>query len=157
MRLLIALLLLSACTASGANFESFSVPKSDRATVIIYRDNPFYALFATLSFQVNEKNVCALHNSSFYIQQNIEGPITISASTWDLPGTSILTFNTKPKEVYYVKMNVNSEKQIIGGISGMAGTLISEKSSTIKGPYIFTLMDSNMAKNELSNLKRDCI
>lgn len=157
MKFLVLLPLLLAGCAMQASGPLFSGPtKSEGATLILYRDNSYYGNFGKLPFEINGEKACELHNSSFYTQSGLHGKFTISASVWDMPGTSRLMINAKGNEIYYVRWNIDSSKQVASGFGGFFGQLAAEGAANTGGPYIFTIIEPSIAKQELKNLRQDC-
>lgn len=157
MKKLLLLLLLSGCTANGPVFNENALPKTDGATLIVYRDNVYYGAFGKIAFEINGQEFCRLHNSSFYVHSGLHDKVSVTASIWDMPGTSRIVIDTKPGKVYYVKMDIDSGKQISGGLGGLPGALIAEGIAPTGGPYIFTNISPEQAKSELAGLHQDCV
>lgn len=105
---------------------------------------------------VNGISACKLHPGSFFII-NAQKEVNISSSVWDMPGTSNISFKIEPKKIYYVRMDSSAGKQGAGALGGLVGALVAEGITKENGPFLFTLMDEKQAKEELYNLRQDCI
>lgn len=153
MRYLVVLFLLAACTATGPSFNEGNLPKGNGATIVIYRPYAPLALAGYFDIDINGQKTCNLYPDGFFVRSGLYKDVTISSSIFDQPGTSRIVIPTKPKHVYYVSMEINNDKQMISVFSGLIGRLATEGSSSQSGPFIFTLVDEEKAKQDLSKLR----
>lgn len=149
------LLLLAACSASGPSFNEANL-KSDQATIIVYRQDRFLGFAGYFDVDVNGKPYCKIDNAGFFVVKS-NSKTEISSSIWDQPGTSRITINAKPHDIYYVRMEMDGSKQVAGALGGLSGQLIAEGAASTGGPFLFTKVDPEIAKQELKNLKQDCL
>ncbi len=156
MRHLSLLLLLAACNASGPSFNESLLSVGDDSTVVVYRNNKFLGAAGYFEIDVNGIPACKLHNQGFYVIKS-NGNINISSSIWNQPGTSLIQLKTVPGQAYFVRMEMDSDKQVAGGLGGIGGQMIAENVSNNAGPFVFTQVDRSTAIKELNTLKQDCI
>lgn len=158
MRSLLLILLLTGCTATGPVFNEAALPSGDQSTLVIYRPDAYLGAGAGLySIDINGETACRLHTGSFFVVRNAKDKIIVSSSIWSDPGTSRISVDAKPKHTYYIKMLPDNAKQVAGVAGGLAGLIAAEGISNTGGPFIFSSVDDQTAKNELSKLKQDCI
>lgn len=146
---------ISGCSASGEQYSDAKIPAS---SVIVYRPGGIIGFAGTYTVNINAEARCQLHNSSFYIDKNTGNEMQFTASRFLAPGTTKLTLHPKQGQTYYVRMEDNTAKSasVIGG--GYIGMAIGDAVSDNSGPYIFTLVDPQAAKEEIKSmhLEREC-
>lgn len=152
---LLMLPILVACAANGPVFNEANF-KSNDATIIVYRQDRFMGFAGYFDVDVNGIPYCHVHNASFFVTKATE-KTEISSSIWNQPGTSRIFVDANPKSIYYVKMEMDGSKQVAGAMGGLGGQLIAEGAASTGGPFIFTRVDPEFAKQELAGLKQDCI
>lgn len=153
IKYILALLFLSGCAASGPEYNE----AHHSSGVIIYKPSSAIGMGAGLyEIDLNGKRQCKLHPGSYFVS-DIVGDVTISSSSWDMPGTSKISFKAWPGKTYFVRMDTNDGKQIAATAGGLVGALSAEAFSSTGGPFIFTLVEPNQAKSELQGLKQDCL
>lgn len=156
--MILTLLMLAGCAANGIEFNESEIPKTNGATIVVYRPMAYLGAGAGLyTVGVNGNDACRLHPGSFFLVNDAIGKTEVTASIWSDPGTSRIPINAKSGEIYYIKMEPNDVKQAAAMGAGLVGLLIAEGISSTSGPFIFTEIDDNQAKNELSGLKQDCV
>lgn len=150
-------LCLSACAADGPAFKGASLPQGDGPTVIVYRPSEFVGSLAAYDVNINSRVACALHNHSYFVTDSYKGGISISATRFATPGTSVISIDRPKKKNYYIRMENNDGKTLAAGGAGLIGIFVAEGVSSTPGPFVFTLVEENEAINELQGLKRDCL
>lgn len=158
MRYLVILLFLSACSATGPTFNGVVV-SNDKATVIVYIKSWQSGAPASIGWPVDVNGIsgCSLHMNGYLSKQIDPGQITISSSVFTSPGTSRITFNANPANVYYIMIELDEMKNVAAFSGGLAGQIIAEGLSSTGGPFLLTKVDPKQAKNDLKGLKQDCI
>lgn len=143
--------LLCGCTATG---QQFAVPEpSNDAAVVVYR--PSGLQLHPYDIEINGNKVCDLKRDGYFMRHYKPGIITITASVWDMPGTSRLQITVEKKHIYYVRID-KSDKQYAKLALGFVGSLVAEGVSSTDGPYDITLVPETTAKRELTELSEDC-
>lgn len=137
--------LITSCSATGPVYND------QKGNLIIYR--PSHSIYSMSKFQIdfNNETKCKLSNGGFYVT-NIKDNINISASIWDIPGTSKIV--AKPNS--FIRVEPEKSIAFAGGAFGLLGQVVAEKSST-SGPFPLTLVPAEQAKQELKGLHQDCM
>lgn len=146
---LLSLLLLTACAGTGDIYRSTVVPET-KAQVVVYRPSSFVGSGYSPNVEINGRPTCRLANGSFFVRNLNPGQTTLSASAWDLPGTSRLSFDTRAGQQYFVRTSFDSSKVGAFALGGMTGALINESAASNKGPYFITLVPEGIAKGEVA-------
>lgn len=146
---LLSLLLLSACAGTGEIYRSEVVP-SKQAQVVVYRPNLFVGMMRSPRIEINGQETCDLAKGSHIVRNVNPGPVTISASQWDLPGTSRLTIPAQPGQRYYVRTVYNNDKVMAGSLGGYTGIFAAEASNEPSGPFLIKLVPEGMARGEVA-------
>lgn len=144
---------LFGCVANGPLYKAPESVSREKATLIIYRPDLFMGSAGYYEVDINNITRCKLHNNGYLIAEESPGVIEISSSIWNQPGTSRIKINAKPQEVYYVRMEMDSGKQVTGAIAGFAGQLLAEGASSTGGPFVFSLMHPDHAKGQLQTVR----
>lgn len=141
---LLLIALLSACTATGSNFDAAEA--ATKSQVIVYR--PFSVVYFTRGFpiSVNGEDICKLSNAGFITVPVTSKKTIVSGSLWDAIGTSSLSIDTSKPQTYYVKVEFGSV------LFGFAGQTLNGRG----GPFIFTQVVPEQAIQELKELESDC-
>lgn len=150
--ILAAFLLLAACSPQGALYSE-AKPDPKTATVIIYRPDRVFGAATYFYIDINGTKACSLAKGGYFTRHTPDSKMTISSSMFSVPGTSRTTLNLQRNHVYYLRMELNGAKQMGGAIGGMVGALVAEGVSDTAGPYLFTLIDEQQAKQELQGLR----
>lgn len=153
--LVAALMALSGCTSTGPVYSSLKPgrPPSGMAQVIVYETSSLR--LSPIYVDMNGESACAL--SGFFVKDVPAGPVTLSSSIWDMPGTSRLTIDAKPGKRYYVKFQMDTGKSLGFGAFGLLGAAVAEGASSHGGPYLIEAIDEKIATEELQSLKKaDC-
>lgn len=148
MRALVLILLLTGCNANGPLYNAPNKP-----SVIIYRENNFYMSTRRIPVDIDGKSVCDLHNGSYFVYYPTSDKINISASIWDLPGTTRKSYSIDPSEMNYVRLSFDGGTSVATMLGGIAGTALAENN----GPFSLTIMPENQAAHDLAGLHQDCI
>lgn len=153
-----ALLSLSACTitANGPLYNEAGIKKTKEPLIVIYKNpSALGAAAGMYSVDINGEERCRLHTGSFFIPQNVSGNTLISSSMFGTPGTSKLRINTEHGKTYYVRIDVDSNKESAGMGAGLIGLLVAEAASDTAGPFVISLVDPEYAKMELQKLHKE--
>lgn len=159
-KLLIVLLLLSGCSGAGPAYstvgDGFIKPHSGMAKLIIYRESNLLNISARYWVELNGSEVCKLHNGSFLMKDVRPGSTEIASSNFGSYGTSRLTIDTKPGQVIYVKMEINTQRAMTGVLGGMIANAIDEGVSENNGPVYLGVVNPESAKAEMASMNLDC-
>ena len=155
--LLLLTLAISACSAKGptyhANQASMKAPGATMSQIIIYRPDQFVYSMRQPGVEINGMKSCDLPNNSFFIRDIAAQQTTVSASLWDMPGTSRLTFTPQAGGRYYIRIAPDGGKMAAGMIGGIVGTFAAEGYSENAGPFAISLLDEQTAGTEITFLK----
>lgn len=158
MRLFILLpILLAGCVASGPIYNEKAISKSNGTTIIVYRNGSMINSLDYFNIDINGHLSCKLYNNGFFVSSDINGDIIISASAWNLPGTSRINLKPKNNGIYYIHVEADDDKKFAGAAGGFIGQLLAEGISSNSGPYWFETREPIAAKEELKSLKQDCL
>lgn len=150
-------LLLPGCTATGARFEELRAklesPPSDKVRLIVFREASFMGAARSPTIRVNGYPVCDLPNGSFFSVDVDPGEVLVSSETWDLPGVSSTSIVTKPRSLAYVRFRVETGRIVGGMFGGLIGYGIGAAASGSEGPFIFEVVEKNIAEESLKSLK----
>jgi hypothetical protein len=150
---IVILLMLSACSSSGIPYSSKLVGhEKNSAQLIVYRPSSMAFSMRTPDIEINSKKTCGLPNGEFFIKTIDPSIQIISASFWDMPGTSQIKIDTKKDHTYYVRVMASSDKAVASGGIGLIGMLLDESVSDRSGPFYIDLVDEKTAQSELANL-----
>lgn len=158
--MIFVMLFLAGCAATGPIYNE-EVVHADKnsATLVIYRPNVYAYSLQRAGIEVNGKNECDLYTGSFFIKSDImANEVNLSASQWSMPGTSRLRFKVEKGKIYYILMTMNYAQINAGVIGGLIGQLAVEATNDenqASGPYVFTLIEENMAKEQLKQIRLD--
>lgn len=151
--LLLALLLLSACYATGTSYNG-----KVGGNLVIYRPNQLLYFGTYYPVAVDGKE-CEMGVGGYFVT-NIKKPTELTAARWNFSGTSRL--NVKPGD--YVKVEMKDSRMVSQGLSGMFGgaagqaaTEGSNRIATDDGPFILTKIPAAQAKKDLVGLNQDCM
>lgn len=150
--------LLSGCMATGAVYQASSIPpvKSGKAQVILYRPSALALSGVTGEVEINGVNKCDLGVNGYMVESVDPGHIVVAVDSWQLPGTSKLSFDAKAGQKYYVKVSPNGGKATAGAIAGYIGFLASEAASEQKGPFVIEPIAKGQALGDLMDTKATC-
>lgn len=157
LALTLGALALSACSVNGKIYSQ-KPTEEGKTQLVIY--HPSGELIGSIPLgsgpdvKVNGQTVCGLPNSSYFIYEVEPGSVTVSSTKALAIGTSSVSFKSQPDKRYYVRITWDSDKVWAGAAGGLIGEAISEGVSSNSGPFAITLIDENVAKNELAALKR---
>lgn len=149
MRYLLLLIALTACSATGPVY-------TNQKGIIVYRDKQLVGQIGSWEVESNGVHACDLHGESYFILPP-NGQTTLTASKALMPGTSQITFNADKEKTSYIRLELNKDKEAAVALSGYVGALLAEGVSSSGGPFVFTLINEQQAKQELQDLKQDCI
>jgi len=143
-------ILLSACSATGPTYSSLdSSPRrlaAQNVELVVYRPSSFALMARAPDVEINGVNTCELSNGSFFTREIELRSVAITASLWDMPGTSRLSFKPQAGKRYFVRVSTD----VVGGYIGLA---IAEGASSRGGPFVIDLLDEQAALPELQPLK----
>lgn len=159
MRKLLLLLLLSGCMQkpAGPFYDVSSVPNKGTATIVVYRnERKLMNQDGLLNVNINGVVSCNLVNGAYTEAKNIHGDATISVTGWDEPGTARLTINTKPNNIYYIRLDEKTERSMAGFVGGFVGKIAEEIVSDKGGPTRMVTVLPDTAKFELGLKRQYC-
>ncbi len=150
-------ILLSACSATGPTYSSLdSSPRrlaAQNVELVVYRPSSFALMARAPDVEINGVNTCELSNGSFFTREIELRSVAITASLWDMPGTSRLSFKPQAGKRYFVRVSTDGGKLTAGVIGGYIGLAIAEGASSRGGPFVIDLLDEQAALPELQPLK----
>lgn len=158
--LISASLTLCACQTGGIPYDSYILPAISKgdSQIIVYRPSGDYMRLRSPSVEVNGVSRCNLKGGSFFSVEMPPQQVLISASLWDMPGTSRQSIIAKKGQRAFVKIAVNSDKQWSGALGGLIGMGIAEGMSSRSGPFIIEQVSTEQAQADLQNVvnAQDC-
>lgn len=139
-----SILIVSACSASGARYSLTSVPK-DKSEIVVYRSSslPMRSIDVTVDGQE-----CGLQPKG-YFRREVEpnSSVTVTADTWDAISSSKASFSLKPGERLF--LNIGNRTSAVGLVA--VGGLLGNAAST---DGIYAISAGNEA--EASDMKESC-
>lgn len=154
---IVCTIILSGCASTGPIYTTHEAI-NDKAQILIYRPSASMGSLRSPNIEINGIQTCDLASGS-YIARNVDsGETTISASLWDMPGTSRLEINTKPHNKYYIRVSFDGSKLMGAAFGGMIGMGAVEAISTNRGPFIIQRADNEDGNREISetNIATSC-
>ncbi|WP_175483513.1 DUF2846 domain-containing protein [Amphritea atlantica] len=125
--LIITVLGLYGCSATGPVFKPVETTSHDRATVYIYRPYVFFNAGGWPEIYVDEKKLFALKNQGYGVVHLRPGEHQIKAegsmlfTNW-YPGPMEISHNFKANHEYYVRVTPQmTDAMVVGSIMTMAG------------------------------------
>lgn len=101
--LIVALLLLSACSATGSKFSDMQLPDEGKARIYVYRPSAFIGGGMSFSVGVNQENIGRLKSGGYLTKQLSPGDYDVWAKT-------------EAKRSVFLKLEAGDVKCIRGGI-----------------------------------------
>jgi hypothetical protein len=147
---------LTSCAASGPGYMQTVTgvaPPSDQAELIIYRTSGFMLAARAPKIEINGQPTCDLPQGGFFKQSVSPGTTTVSASLWDMPGTSRAGFNAEAGKRYAVRVSVDGGKMTSGVLGGFVGLALAEGMSGRGGPFQIDVMLEEAASAELAQAR----
>jgi hypothetical protein len=95
-----ALLLLTACAATGPKFESEAAPPEDRATVYVYRESGFVGGGVAYTVSANGVEIAALPAGGYFVYHAAPGEVEFTART---EAKTSVTIDARAGATYYIK------------------------------------------------------
>lgn len=151
---LVACLVLSACAASGPSFDLTNLNKPrDGSKIVIYRPSGFIASGRSPSVEINGVKSCEMPQGSFFSKDINPGPVNLSVTLWDSPGTTRYSIIAKPGKTHFVKISPNKANILAGSSFGIAGMMMEGANSEQGGQFIFTEEPEQKALETLKTTK----
>lgn len=152
--LLIASLLLLTSCASGPVYSG--IADNQQTKVVIYRGANLFNTWGTYWIEMNNQQICDLHDSAFVVRIVNPGQVNISSSKFGTLGTSKVNFSIKKGETVYIKMEVNGNKMFSGIFGGLIGSATNEAIDENAGPVYLGTVSKDKAHTEMQGLNQDC-
>lgn len=153
---IILTILLSACSGTGPLYSPQDVPKN-MARVVLYRESNFWNMGEAYWVEFNGNQVCDLHNGSYMTRDVNPGDLNIASSSFGSIGTSRIALSLKPKQIIFVKMEVNGQRVFSGVFGGVIGNAVDEGVSSNNGPVMLGTVNEVTAKSEMTSMHQDCM
>lgn len=150
-KIMLVSLLLASC-ASGPSFSALPV----QTQIVVYRPSGFMSFSARFWIEDNGNEYCKLHNAAFVVHPTDPGKHTLGSSNFGSIGTSKITFDVKPGQTIYVKMEVNGQRTLTGTVGGILGQTVDNQISENAGPVYLGIVSKETAQAELQGLSQDC-
>lgn len=128
---------LSACSATGENYQPKAIP-SGQSSIVVYRT----PMGGSAPIDVNGAYKCRLFRNGFF-ELNVPANSTtiLSTSLFGDPFKSVYQLNLAPRQRKYVRVEINSASQITGTVFGTLGGFIGGTAAsavaTQEGSFVF--------------------
>lgn len=155
--LCVSLLWLAACSASGPEYSglsSVSSPKVGR--IVMYREDSIYDITQTFWVEADGKQICSLHNASYFVKEVTPGNHYITSSRFMAIGTSKMPLTVKAGETVYAKMEVSGSRAMGGIFGGVLANTVQETITENAGPVYLGTVSKDKAQAEMQGLNEDC-
>ena len=139
--IILALMLLTGCSASGEKFQNTQQAENNKGIVYIYRPSAFFAAAAWPTVFVNDEKQYSLKNKGYVLLELTPGQHTIRIgsahffSNWSMRDVSSLV-DVKANETTFLKFTVQFEDMATFGntvaVSGSAGLVQVPKNIAIR-------------------------
>lgn len=149
MKKLIILLLLAGC-AQGPQWSAPPTVEHGKAQIVLFE--PKSLRLSSTAVDLNGQHGCDVAAGGYFVLNVPPGEQTLSASIWDMPGTSRLTVNAKAGQRYYVRLDYDFGKGAAFGGLGLPGALAVEGASSHGGPFTIELIDQKTALDALPSM-----
>ncbi|MBG78244.1 MAG: hypothetical protein CL570_04355 [Alphaproteobacteria bacterium] len=141
---LLATVLLTACgTTDAVNYGKLNEPiPSDKARIIVERDNSLLYLAAAVDVRSNGTKIASLGRGGSVVHNISKGQNTLSVSTPTAFGQFVVSFDAKAGETYNFQVTPRGSN-IMGGYGmGMLGDAINASVSEQSGYFQISPKDS---------------
>jgi hypothetical protein len=152
---IVLLLLLSACNGTGPIY-THKEPESGKARIVVYRPDSSKFMLRSPSVDFNGIKACDLPNNSYFVREVEPKALTVSASFWDMPGTSRIVIDAKPNAAHFVRVSVDNDRFVAGMLGGVIAMGAVEATSSTSGPLRMENVERSKAETELNQMKRGC-
>lgn len=137
-------LLLGGCSATGPEYHD------QHANLVVYRLDRTAGFASDIDIEANGLALCDLSSGGFVATNRFNGVVTLTASQWEMPGTTRLTVTTPS----YVRATYDPSMGF--ALAGFVGALAEQAASSHSGPFQFESVAPEIAKKELQGLKQQC-
>jgi hypothetical protein len=141
--LLACIILLSGCGTQGvANLDLMNQPiPSDKARVIVTRDNSLLYMAAAATVSVNGSKIASLGRGGSVVYDIPDGRNLVSVTTPMAFGNFSNSFEAKAKKTYSFEVSPRSEALMVGSAFGMLGDAVNASINENTGYFQIILKD----------------
>ncbi|MDF2180177.1 DUF2846 domain-containing protein [Aliiglaciecola sp. CAU 1673] len=147
--LLLSVMTLSACSATGPQFTQLEIPETNKAKVYIYRPWAMLDGAAAPTVQINGKDSFNLSNGGYQVLDLVPGKTLLAVkeggllSNWRASPLQI-SVDLQANKSYFVRLSAElSNAAYVGGVS------------SVSGQYSWGLVDQQMALTELPKTNKN--
>jgi len=154
---LLSVMLLSACTTTGAPYSAAELPKIDKksAQLVVYRVPAFFGDGAGMNLLLNGEETCKLGVNTFHAATVPAGNVEMEMRAIGMR-QALKTVQLKPGERQYIRIGLNGKKTAVSlvPVIGLVAAAADSKSEKEEAqPYTLTPMPQEQAQKDLQQMR----